>query len=272
MEYKFHRSQMGFQPKKGTERAILRHRIATRQGREYAAVLDLKSAYDKVNRDKLLMEVERRISFNVTAMVSHSLTRTTFTVQGDEAGTRGASNLGVPQGSPISPTLFNIFMDTLAEGICELQFSDWGQESGRLTMFADDVILLARNDTELHSMLHKCTEWAAVTGMVWSTSKCSILTRNKSLGPFRLAGDTLAVQSKTTYLGVTIDSGGVAEDMTVERLSRAKKRIQMISTLGMFRGGISTEKSIKIFKTLSGPCGNIRVHLTPHTSTNKKRI
>ncbi len=50
---------------------------------------------------------------------------------------------------PISPTLSSIFMDTLAEGICELQFSDWGQESGRLTMVVDDVILLARNDTEL---------------------------------------------------------------------------------------------------------------------------
>ncbi len=131
-------------------------------------------------------------------------------------------------------------------------------------MFADDVILLARNNTELHSMLHKCTEWAAVTGMVWSTSKCSNVTRNKSLGPFRLAGDTRAIQSKTTYLGVTIASGGVAEDMAVERLIRGRKRIQMISTLGMFRGSIK-KKSIKIFKTFIRPLWEYSIHLTPHT-------
>ncbi len=120
-------------------------------------------------------------------------------------------------------------------------------------------------------MLHKCTEWAAVTGMVWSTRKCSIVTRNKSLGPFRLAGDTLAIQSKTTYLGVTIASGGVAEDMAVDRLIRGRKRIQMISTLGMFRGSISTEKISKSSTPLSGPLGIFDPSYASH-SKNKKRI
>ncbi len=58
-------------------------------------------------------------------------------------------------------------------------------------------------------------------------------------------------------------SDDVAEDVTVERLSRARKRIQMISTLGMFRGTTSTEKSIKIFKTIIRPLWEYSIHLTP---------
>ncbi len=161
-------------------------------------------------------------------------------------------------------------MDTLAKGICDLEFSDWGQENWRLTMFADDVIILARSGRELQSMLDKCTEWAEATGMVWSTSKCAIVTRNKAECTFLLARDSLVSLPKTDYLGVTIDHEGVAEDKTVHRLKRARKRVQMISTLGMFRGGISSQKCINIFTTFIRPLWEYSIHLTPHTVRIRK--
>ncbi len=60
-EYKFSEAQMGFQPKKGTERAILRYMAATRKGRRVKAVLDLKSTYGRVPRDTLMQEIRKRI-------------------------------------------------------------------------------------------------------------------------------------------------------------------------------------------------------------------
>ncbi len=82
----------------------------------------------------------------------------------------------------------------------------------------------------------------------------------QTLRPYRLAGDTLAIQSRPPT--------SVLHDL--ERLSRARKRIQMISTLGMFRGGISTEKSSKFFKTFIRPLCEYSIYFTDHTVRIRK--
>ena len=51
--YKFHSSQYGFQRGIGTDAAILRATDLMEEEFKYCAILDLKSAYDKVPRDKL---------------------------------------------------------------------------------------------------------------------------------------------------------------------------------------------------------------------------
>ncbi len=65
------------------------------------------------------MKLEKRLSFHVPSMITHSLQTITFTVIGDENETKGELWQGVPQGSPVSPTLFNILMGTLAESVMQ---------------------------------------------------------------------------------------------------------------------------------------------------------
>ena len=59
-------------------------------------------------------------------MISHSLQTLTVTTVGDNTKTEAKIDRGVTQGGPASPTLFNIYIGTLAN---ELQKHLWNPES-----------------------------------------------------------------------------------------------------------------------------------------------
>lgn len=89
--------------------------------------------------------------------------------------------VGLKQGCPLSPTLFNIFLNGLLE---KLDSSDKGIEftthdtRGRPTethipvlAFADDILLLAKTPGNLQELLNICTQVAAPNGMRYSKAK-----------------------------------------------------------------------------------------------------
>ena len=72
---------------------------------------------------------------------------------------------GVPQGSVLGPTLFNIFINDLVDYI---EYSD-------IYLFADDVKLFSENPTQLQSDLLNFTEWAYKWQLEISVKKCCVL-------------------------------------------------------------------------------------------------
>ena len=85
---------------------------------------------------------------------------------GDATNSLFTVNLGVAQGSPLSPTLFNVFIDVLARAL-EATPRTWS--SAPATLYADDVILRAINSPALQRLLDICTNWANNNNMVWNT-------------------------------------------------------------------------------------------------------
>ena len=86
-------------------------------GQKWTAVLDLKSAYDTVRRDLLFERCAKAVQDRITAMISHTLQILTVTTVGDDTKTEAKIDRGVTQGGPASPTLLNIFIDTLASAL-----------------------------------------------------------------------------------------------------------------------------------------------------------
>ena len=72
-KYIFSVAQAGFRPKQGVENAFLRYKRAVRIGHKTLGVLDMKAAYYKLPRDKLLKTLLERLPHVLVDMISTML-------------------------------------------------------------------------------------------------------------------------------------------------------------------------------------------------------
>ena len=268
--YRFNDLQLGFQPGKSTELGIVRVTEAIRQGKKYVAILDLKAAYDTVPRDKLIKIIQQRLPGNLAKMIGYMLQPNIFETVGDPTATIATGDRGVPQGSPLSPALYNVFMDTFAESITRIS-----PEDGRPgSLLADDFILASATHRGLQALLDTATKWAHTMDMTWSTKKCHVLEGPflEGQAPFRLAGEVLHQSTREPYLGISLTVQGVDTTATLERVEKANKRLSMVNRLGVNRAGFSLKTNIYLFRTFIRSMIEYGLHLTPRTIAVDKAV
>ena len=120
----------------GTEMAVAQMHRASNQRQNWIAILDLKSAYDRVCRATLMKRCEEVLPEGLANMVSHIIQELEVHAVGGETGTTAKINRRVTQGGPASPTQFNIYIDTLASEICA---SVDNIERTPMRLYADEV-------------------------------------------------------------------------------------------------------------------------------------
>lgn len=267
-EYNFHDSQLGFQRVTGTETAIIRH-IQNAQRLRWTAILDLRQAYPSMPRERLTALVHQRLSRNVARMINGALQPLRIVTRGDKSATEGTVTKGVPQGSPLSPTLFNIVMDTLAEELEERFSGSVGNEGPRrgtwdITMFADDVKIQAVDYSTLQLLLKHVERWAQDNGMTWGVSKCAVLTETRPRPePLLLAGSALEYRDEAEYLGVSATATGVSETKSINRLRGAKSKLNLLRNMGVHSGRIPSAQMLRICEALVLTGALYGLHLVP---------
>ena len=206
--------QMGFQAKLGTEMAIARTVHVMKGGQQWTAVPDLKSAYDTVRRDLLFERCANVLPDHITAMISHTLQTLTATTVGDDTKTEAKIDRGVTQGGPASSTLFNIFIDTLANA---QQRHLWNPNSGLPThLYADDVIIHMKIMLDPQRAPIICERSALKCGMRWALSKGKsevLLPSELALQykAFPFAGGQITTVTEARYLGVVLPANRILE-------------------------------------------------------------
>ena len=80
-------------------------------------------------------------------------------------------NMGVPQGSVISPFLFNIFVDDLLRELEKVNKDFW--------TYADDIAFGFRSAKEFHMKMKIIEEWSLKNGMKIKINKCELMVTNK---------------------------------------------------------------------------------------------
>jgi group II intron reverse transcriptase/maturase len=114
--------------------AVERVDRAARAGREWMVETDIKKFFDTIDRRRLMDKLAVRIADGSFLRLVSSIVRSG--VLGED---RGEGAAGVPQGSPLSPLLANIFL------------AEFDRKVGRrhiLVRYADDVVVLCATEEE----------------------------------------------------------------------------------------------------------------------------
>lgn len=129
----FSQHSYGFRPKRSAHQAVAQAQQYVAEGYRWVVDIDLEKFFDRVNHDKLMGEVAKRIADKRVLR----LIRAYLNAGVMENGLVSAMEEGTPQGGPLSPLLSNIVLDEL----------DWELEKRghRFVRYADDCNLYVRS-------------------------------------------------------------------------------------------------------------------------------
>ena len=165
--------------------------------------------------------------------------------------------VGVRQGSLVSPTLFNIFIN-------ELETLNIGVKIGDRVVpalfYADDVCLMASSPTDLQRLLDVASAFARKWKLSYNLSKTKVLpiraSKYKSdpkMSDFRLSGGKVEVASSYKYLGVEFEQRR-GWRLVVKRLCKsARKSCAQAMWMAQQSDGLRPETGKKLYETTVRP-------------------
>jgi len=105
----FSESSFGFRPKRSAHQAIRRSQEYLKKGYLWVVDMDLEKFFDRVNHDKVMSEVRKRVSDKRVNILIQRFLRSGI----EHEGRLMKSEMGTPQGGPLSPLLANLMLDNL---------------------------------------------------------------------------------------------------------------------------------------------------------------
>lgn len=188
------------------------------------AVLDLASAYDQVPRNKLFEVIALTRNGETMSIVQYALQPVRAMTEGDQTGETGTIAEGVSQGSPLSTTLFNMYMDTLSKWVAAERSRNahsirYLARTWQITLFSDDVELEAKHADVLPELLDAATNWAKRFIMTRNAKGWVDVRFDKHMNAptLQISGQIIKNYKQATYLGVTVTAEGTDGDATVTR-------------------------------------------------------
>jgi len=132
-EKQFSDNSFGFRPKRRQHDAIRRCQKYIDEGYKYVVDMDLEKYFDTVNQSKLVEVLSRTIEDGRVISLIHKFLGAGVVVRHKFEDTE----IGVPQGGPLSPLLSNIMLNELDQ---ELE-----RRGHRFVRYADDMVIFCKS-------------------------------------------------------------------------------------------------------------------------------
>ncbi len=257
--------QHGFRPKHSTTSALLSLTNCALNGfnrknppdRTIVVALDLTKAFDSIPHTKLIDKVSNTsLPSSVTRWLSNYVrgrkSRVNFRSQLSTART---IHTGVPQGSVISPTLFNFYISDLPPPPAQVN----------LVSYADDITVFTSNpkisvmERDLNDYLPLLDKFLSDHGLVVSTGKSSVSlitsqTQQHNLHPQVFLRNTLLPLNKTPkILGVTFDPLLTFTPHSQNTIKKASRRTLVLKALTGTNWGQDKETILFAYKMFCRP-------------------
>ena len=195
----FSESSFGFRPGRNAHQALRQVQATVKDGCEIAVDIDLAKFFDTVNHDVLMNLLKRTIADKrLLALIGRYLRAGVLVGEHVEA-----SEVGTPQGGPLSPLLANILLHQLDQ---ELE-----KRGHRFARYADDMIILVKSQRAAERVM------------------CSITRYLETILKLKVnpAKSKVALMSECSFLGFTIKGKKIR--WTDKALANFKHRVKELT-------------------------------------------
>src|SRR5262252_6537167 len=205
----------GFRPGRSAHQAVAQAQQYIAAGHGWCVDLDLEKFFDRVNHDKLMGQIAKRVADKRLL----KLIRAFLNAGVMENGLVSLSGEGTPQGGPLSPLLSNLVLDELDR---ELE-----RRGHRLVRYADDCNLYVRSQRAGQRVMESVTRFI--------TQKLKLkVNETKS---------AVARPQRRKFLGFSFTTGSQVQRVIAPKaLDRFKQRIREITRQAK---GVSMETTME---------------------------
>ena len=181
----------------------------SKKQKTYLAFIDVSKAFDTVDRCTLFHHIWQKGVQGKMWRIIRMLYRKVDNkvIFGSFQSESFLVNNGVKQGCVLSPTLFNMVIEDLDTMLNQCNGIHVGDYKINGLYYADDVVLMANNETDLQDMLNIAGAFGEKWGLKFNNKKSQVMIIGKrwSDKQWHLGGLTISEAKCYKYLGVMIN-------------------------------------------------------------------
>jgi hypothetical protein len=221
------------------------------------AFLDIKAAYDSVERRLLWEILLKRVSGHLVSILQDlfDFNVSNVVVKGNMSK-EVVHEVGLLQGSLLSPLLYAVYIDELPRLLKNVYINNSLSLPELSTfLYADDIALVAPNPSVMDQMLKVCDAFARKMNFQFAPAKCEIISspvfRDSSLTIHDLP---LTSTSSFVYLGMPFNIDGMDRKAHVVRcMDKALKTTQYFKSCGIGTSSYSHKTKKEVYKSFIRP-------------------
>ena len=245
----------------------------------FIAFVDFSKAFDSVDRNLLLHKLLKyNINGNIYMAIKRLYSDTQNCIRLNNMYTRWfPSFYGVRQGDSLSPTLFSVFLNDLANAIKSEKLGiTIGTKNVGILMYADDVVLIADDESKLQREIDILKDWCIKWKLNVNLTKSQVMHFRKSRkrptkSKFMFGDKEIEMVAKYKYLGIIFDENlNFTECATTLADSAGRALGSIISKFTSFKN-IMFNTFTKLYETTVWPildyCSSVWSYKKHHYST-----